>query len=125
MKKTINKGDSVAVKKGIVDPDYGNSIEGWTGIVIERTYSDKNELLVRIQWDSKTLKQMSRQIIEQSEKQGLDWTGMYLKVSDTVRTRSKIKEKKHTVTRAIENISKKHKQLVLTAFKQGWLEDKT
>jgi hypothetical protein len=109
MKYRIEEGDSVIVKKGVVDPDYGNTIEGWTGIVVEKTKTDDADPLICVQWDSKTLKRMPRSIIEVSENNGLDWTGMYLKMSDLEHTKSDLKEKKQVVMRTIENISKKYR----------------
>ena len=71
-------GDSVVVKKGTTDPDLGTDLGGWQGRVLGLQEGEGDTILVRIQWDSITLKNMSPSIIETRKEQGLDWTKTYL-----------------------------------------------
>ncbi len=92
-------GDSVRVKAGIHDPDFGVDSGGWQGR-ISNSHPSGHGILVSIQWDSITLKEMPVARIEQCEEQGLDWAGMALganevepaKPRDTERDVAKIKE---------------------------------
>ena len=74
-------GDCVRVKPGIKDPDFGTEIGGWQGR-ISNIDASGNEMLVSIQWDSITLKNMPVAMIEQCEEQGLDWVEMALDAND-------------------------------------------
>ena len=67
LRKQFKIGDSVMVKKGGIDPDYGNDIGGWQGRICEIDDNTKKPL-VSIEWDSITLKNMPHQLIEKSEK---------------------------------------------------------
>lgn len=72
---TLKVGDSIVVKPGVLDPDFGVDIGGWQGRVLEGPGTDD---LVLIGWDSITLQNMPTSVIEQSEEQGLGWTQMVL-----------------------------------------------
>ncbi len=74
-------GDSVRVKPGIIDPDFGTAIGDWQG-KISNIDKSNDEILVSIQWDSVTLENMPVAMIEQCEEQGLDWAEMALGVDD-------------------------------------------
>ncbi len=81
--KTENKsgnfqvGDSVRVKDGISDPDFGIDIGGWQGKIekIEKNY-------ICIAWDSHTLSIFPDKYISQCEKEGLDWERIYLEIEE-------------------------------------------
>jgi hypothetical protein len=78
-------GESVVVKPAVVDPDYGFDMGGWQGRITENHHADEQgNPLVSIAWDSITLKQMSVEIIERSEEDGLDWSVMGLYASEVV-----------------------------------------
>ncbi len=79
MATELKVGDSVVVKPGTKDPDMGFDIGGWQGR-IEDVYDEENTVLIR--WDSITLKDMSYELIIQSEMENLDWELMVLKVSE-------------------------------------------
>ncbi|MBF0337997.1 MAG: hypothetical protein HQL05_09195 [Nitrospirae bacterium] len=87
-KTEVNVGDSVKVRKGVVDPDFADSpIEGWCGRVIafaDETAGevDENNPLVDVQWDSFTLRAMTDDYIDRCEEEGLDCLSMYLRISD-------------------------------------------
>ena len=76
-------GDSIRVKPGIKDPDFGTAIGGWQGRIsnIDKS-NDETLCVVSIQWDSVTLKNMPVAMIEQCEEQGLDWAEMALGAND-------------------------------------------
>jgi hypothetical protein len=76
-------GDSVVIKSGVHDPDYGTSISGWRGRVSE---IDLGNNLICIQWDSVTLKQIPEKIIQACEKDNLSWEFMYLSPKEVEKT---------------------------------------
>lgn len=71
-------GDSVIVKPGTQDPDYGGDIGGWQGRVTEITSNEEGETLVLIDWDSLTLRQIPPDHIKACEREGLDWGSIRL-----------------------------------------------
>ena len=73
---SFQPGDSVIVKQGVKDPDFGTDIGGWQGRIVE----DKNAAadVVCIAWDSITLQQMPDEDIIRSEEKGFGWTEMRL-----------------------------------------------
>ena len=76
-------GQSVAVKPGAVDIDYGYDLSGWQGRVTENHHVDEQKKpLVTVAWDSLTLKQMPVEMIERCEEDGLDWSSMGLYASE-------------------------------------------
>jgi len=99
----FKEGDSVVVKPGIVDSDFGVEIGGWQGRILEEPGRDG---LVLIGWDSITLKSMPGSVIEQSEEQGLDWTKMYLEAQEIELTSPRDTEE--DVARAIKGLSKEY-----------------
>jgi len=91
-------GDSVKVKHGILEPDNEEfEIGGWQGriIKIDRETNAEN-ILITIEWDSQTLKQIPTEYIIESEVEGLSWQTMVLFESDIEKAdaRDTIKELK-------------------------------
>jgi len=86
--------DSIIVKEGIKEPDSEEfEIGGWQGRVIEiDTDTDKDNILITIEWDSLTLEQLPSKFIQQSEIDGLDWKSMNLYESDIYKTVPRDKE---------------------------------
>ena len=79
MIKELNLNDSVIVCDGLIDPDDNEThIGGWCGRVIEFIDDD----LIKIVWDSITLKSMSFEKILKYEDEGIDWSAMYLEHGD-------------------------------------------
>ncbi len=66
-------GDSVKVKNGIKDPDFGIDISGWQGQI-----SEIDNDIICIAWDSVTLSNYPDKYISQCEEEGLDWENIYL-----------------------------------------------
>ncbi len=88
---TFKIGDTVIVIQGVEEPDLGNfEIGGWQGQVVEiDKKSDKDNILITIEWDSLTLKLIPPEYIKQSERDGYDWRTMTLYHSDLEKTISR------------------------------------
>ena len=101
-------GDSVIVKQGVKEPDLKEfEIGGWQGRVVEiDTKSDKDNILITIEWDSLTLKQIPSNYIEQSEREGFGWNNMTLYESELEKI--KPRDKKESVKQAQNKLSDKH-----------------
>lgn len=96
-------GDSVVVKPGTVDPDFGIEIGGWQGRVVEAP-GDKDMVLIR--WDSITLRNMPDSIVEQCEEQGLSWTEMILSGQEV--ELASPRDTEADVARVVSELSEKH-----------------
>jgi hypothetical protein len=122
LRKQFNIGDSAMVKKGVIDPDYGEDIRGWQGRIYE--IDDKaSKPLVYIEWDSITLKNMPHQLIEKSEKDGLQWTNMCLEIDDIELTQPRDKQEEIPV--AIENLKRELKLEENDGFEENKYDDQT
>ena len=55
LRKQFSIGDSVMVKKGVIDPDYSDHIRGWQGRIYEID-DNASKSLVCFEWDSITIK---------------------------------------------------------------------
>lgn len=72
-------GDSVAVENGVEHPDLDYDISGWQGRVIDVDTGDEPfGTLIGVEWDSLTLQNMPRDLIEDADQAGIDWTQAYL-----------------------------------------------
>ena len=80
MSLKLNIGDAVIVRQGIKEPDLEEiEIGGWQGRVVGiDVKSDNDNILITIEWDSLTLKQIPSYYIEQSERDGYDGQTMIL-----------------------------------------------
>lgn len=100
--------DSVKVKSGILCPDLESlCIGGWQGRISEITDADDGSALVRIEWDSITLKKMPDYYIDQSDDDCLDYSLMNLKPDEVELTKSR--DKKKDVAQMLESIFKAHR----------------
>lgn len=99
----LQLGDVVVVKPNVEDPDLNINIGGWQGRVSEISEEDN---LVCIDWDSLTLKQMSDEIIDQCEEEGLDWSRMYLSLDEVQPTSARDSEDE--VEEVVEFFESKH-----------------
>jgi hypothetical protein len=99
-------GDSVVVKAGVVDPDFGTDMGGWQGRIVDTDSSGQEGPLVTIRWDSITLKQMPGSLIEQCEEQGLGWTEFVLLTSEVERTTPRDTEQ--DAERVSEELARQH-----------------
>ena len=71
-------GESVAVKSGVTDPDFGFDISGWQG----RVQEVDNTGTVFIRWDSLTLNQMGLDLAIRCEEENFDWEVMTLGIRE-------------------------------------------
>jgi hypothetical protein len=85
----LHVGDSVVVKYGILDPDFGTDISGWQG----RIEGVDNGETVFIRWDSITLRKMSLDIIIRCENENLDWELMNLDADEIEVTKARDSER--------------------------------
>lgn len=90
----LKPGDSVTVKKGVKEPDFEKfELGGWQGRVTEiDSSSNPDHILVTIEWDSETLKQIPKWYIEQSEADGFDWKTIVLYEKDVEKTKARDKK---------------------------------
>ncbi len=100
--------DSVIVKKGIKEPDSEEfEIGGWQGRVINiDNDTDKDYILITIEWDSLTLGQLPSSYIQQSKIEGFDWKNMTLYESDIDKTVPR--DKKENVKKVQDKLSDKY-----------------
>ncbi len=103
---TIKLNDSVIINSEVTDPDFGIVIGGWQGRI-----SEINEEVICVDWDSITLKNLEASIITRSEKEGLDWTKMYV-LSNEV-TLTKPRDQKRDVKKVINELNSKYAWLGL------------
>jgi hypothetical protein len=82
----FKEGDSVVVKAGVTDPDFGTDLGGWQGRIIGTEVSECEGALVTVLWDSITLQKMPASLIEQCEEHGLGWTEFVLLASEVEQT---------------------------------------
>jgi hypothetical protein len=103
----FNIGDSVKVKPGIKEPDLEEfEIGDWQGRIVEiDTKSDNENILITIEWDSISLRELPDNYIEQSEIDGLDWQKITLYGSELEKSTSR--DKKENVKKAQDKLSKK------------------
>ena len=96
-------GDSVVIKSGVRDPDYGTSISGWRGRISE---IDPAHNLICIQWDSVTLKRIPEEIIQACEKDNLNWEVIYLSPKEVEKTEPR--DHKDDVQDSVQRLSSKY-----------------
>ena len=108
MKANIKIGDSVIVRQGVKEPDFEEfELSGWQGRVLEiDADSDKDNVLITIEWDSLTLLKIPSVYSEQTEINGSDWSRMVLYDSDL--EKSVARDKKENVKKAKEELSDKY-----------------
>jgi hypothetical protein len=91
-KNRMKKGDSVKVKHGILDPELNQfDMSGWQGRITDiSSYNESS--LIEIEWDSITLKQLPKEFIENSVKDGYDYATMLLEKNDIELTKPRDKK---------------------------------
>ncbi len=82
----LNVGDSVRVKAGVKDEEFGLDLGDWQGWIAE--VDEKNELIL-IAWDSITLQSLPAAYISDAEEQGLGWDTYYLAPEDVELTEAR------------------------------------
>lgn len=71
-------GESVVVNAGVRDPDFGDDIGGWHGRVAAVRVKKNGNVMLDIEWDSQTLRQIPGALIERCQDDGMDWSLMAL-----------------------------------------------
>jgi hypothetical protein len=74
--------ETVAVKSGTVARDFGIDFSGWRGRASDIVLTEEGEPRVRVMWDSLSLKAIPLAVIERCEKDGFDWTGVLLRLTE-------------------------------------------
>jgi len=95
-------GDSVRVKPGFLDEEFGTDLSGWQGRVVE--IDNKNQTIL-LAWDSVTLNAMPESFISAVEQNGSGWDEYYLRYGDVEPTKGRDTEA--DVTEAVERITGK------------------
>lgn len=99
-------GDSVKVKKHVIDPDDGvTQVGGWCGRVYNINLKDG---LVDIEWDSITLGNMDFKAIDRYDSEGLSWNKMSLDCDEVEKcnpqdTENDVKNKLDEIYTILEN----------------------
>lgn len=74
----MDYGDHIKVNDGVVDPDFPERLlTGYTGYI--EGFEDG---LIQIEWDEKTLNNMSKDFIKLCDRENFDHTKMGLDISD-------------------------------------------
>ena len=101
--KTFEVGQSVRVKDGIKDVDFGTDIGGWQGRVKEMFDGNK---LVAVLWDSVTLRNTSSEYITKCEQDGMGWEEYRLGIEDIEPATAR--DSQEDVDEAIDELSSAH-----------------
>lgn len=99
-------GDSIIVKPGVKDPDFGVDIGGWQGRVTEIDDDPEDKPLITFQLDSLSLKTIPASQIRRSEEADLDWTMMALYLEEI--DRAEPRDTQADVDAAIERLTAEH-----------------
>jgi hypothetical protein len=97
-------GDSVVVKPGVSNPDFGIEIGEWQGWISALGVGQED--MIMIAWDSVTLRNMPDFMIQQSEEQGLSWAEMGLEPHEI--ELSSPRDTEADVVQVIDELSRKH-----------------
>ena len=103
-------GDSVVVKEGVQDPDFGDDMSGWQGRITEIDTRPPDPPLVTILWDSVTLRNIPRATIARAEKEGLDWStmGLYASEVELAASRDTLEDVDSTLTEIASHVAWLH-----------------
>ena len=82
-------GDSVVVKPGVKDYDFGEDISGWQGRVTEFIETEQYGTTVMVAWDSITLLNEPESTLIKCHEEGLSWAEMGLGLDEVERTTSR------------------------------------
>ncbi len=102
----LTVGESLVVKPGVKDPDYGRDIGGWKGRVTEIESYQDGKVTIMFQWDSLSLKAMPASMIRHDEEKGLDWTTMGLYAEEV--ERAEPRDTQEDVDAIIQELSAEH-----------------
>ena len=74
-RRIFKVGDVVMVKPDVFDPDFKIPLGGWQGRI---SAINPSQTVLRIDWDSITLRQMPADVVERCQSEGLYWHYMSL-----------------------------------------------
>lgn len=74
--------ESVVVRQGTVAELFDMDLSGWQGRASTVLRTEEGEPRVAIMWDSISLENIPLSVIEQCEKEGVDWTGVLLRLRE-------------------------------------------
>lgn len=72
----------VIVKPGILDQDFGMDFSDWQGRALDILLTEEGESRIHVVWDSVSLRSIPLSVIERCEKEGIDWTGVLLRLKE-------------------------------------------
>jgi hypothetical protein len=75
-------GEPVEVQAGAVAKDFGIDFSGWRGRAMDVQVTEEGETRIRVEWDSLALRLLPLDLVERCEREGFDWTGVLLRVSE-------------------------------------------
>ncbi len=75
-------GDSIAVRPGTTDQDFGVDFSGWCGRAADIVPLEEGESRIAIAWDSISLRSIPISVIEKCANEGIDWTGVLLRFDE-------------------------------------------
>lgn len=78
-------GESVVVKSGTLAQDFGIDFSGWHGRTADILCTEEEETRIQVIWDSVSLKSLPLAVIEKCEQEGIDWTGVLLRLGEIER----------------------------------------
>lgn len=79
-------GEPVVVKSGTLAQDFNIDFSGWHGRTADILRTEEGETRIQVIWDSLSLKSMPLPVIEKCEQEGIDWTGVLLRLDEIERT---------------------------------------
>ncbi len=101
--------NSVVVKDGAVDKDFGIDLSGWRGRTSDIVLTEDGEPRIHVVWDSVSLKSLPISVIEQCVKEGFDWTGALMRFQEIEAAQER--DSWDDVMDAIENIVEGHPEI--------------
>lgn len=111
-------GDYVKVKKGILDPDEGKyNLEDWQGKIINTRIDEEYGPVVRIKWDSITLRNMPENFIIKCIQESLEFSEMYLGADEV--TQAECRSNDNEDFNAVTEINEKYDYVELKAGNTG------
>lgn len=85
---TIQPGDSVRVRAGVIDPELGTDLSNWEGRVMQMAADPESGALVAwVEWDSLTLRQLTPAMIRRCLEADVEWNGQAMEARDLLPTK--------------------------------------
>lgn len=82
-KNSVQPGDSVRVRAGVIEPVTGTDLSGWEGRVRQMAADPESGVLVAwVEWDSQTLRKLTPALIRRWSEADVEWDGQAMEVRD-------------------------------------------